>query len=287
MTMTGNVMGKQASAGSWIAAVIVVLAVVVGGVFLVRKALHPAPPVTHAPAPAHSTGMSPTIASIEHPISQVDAGPAIAATTALPPLDGSDGGIASALSGLTGDDALSALLVRPQIVARIVATVDTLPRHELGSRMLPLHTPKGSFVTHEVDGQILMDEQNAARYAPYMQLVSKADPQTVVAWYVQNYPLFQQAYQQLGYPKGYFNDRLVAVIDDLLAAPESAQPAALVRSKGGYTYADPKMESLSAGQRLLLRTGPDNEAKVKVKLRAIRSLLTGQNLHPASTGTAQ
>lgn len=280
-------MGKQASAGSWIAAVVVVLAVVVAGVFLVRKALHPSPSATSAPAPARPAEVSHAIAPVEHPIAQAAVGPANAATTALPPLDGSDAGIASALSGLTGGDELPALLVRPQIVARIVATIDTLPRHELGSRMLPLRTPKGSFVTHEVDGQILMDQRNEARYAPYMQLVGQIDPQTVVTWYVRNYPLFQQAYQQLGYPKGYFNDRLVAVIDDLLAAPESAQPAALVHSKGGYAYADPTMESLSAGQRLLLRTGSTNEAKIKVKLRAIRSLLAGQNLHPASAGTAR
>ncbi|MEO9078708.1 MAG: DUF3014 domain-containing protein [Rhodanobacter sp.] len=282
-------MGKQASTGSWIAAVVVVLGVVVAGVFLARKALHPSPSVSSAPAsaPANSTHVSPAIAPIEHPISQADAGPANAATTALPALDGSDEGVASALATLAGSDELSALLLRPQIVARIVATIDTLLRHELGSRMLPLRSPNGRFLAHDVDGQIVMDEQNGARYAPYMQIVDKADPQAVVAWYVHNYALFQHAYQQLGYPNGYFNDRLVKVIDDLLATPESAQSAALVRAKGGYVYADPALESLSSGQRLLLRIGPDNETAIKAKLRAIRSLLAGQNLHPASTATAR
>lgn len=41
----------------------------------------------------------------------------------------------------------------------------------------------------------------------------------------------------------------------------------------------------SAGQRLLLRTGTANEAKIKARLRAIRSLLIGQHLHPAVAAT--
>ena len=48
----------------------------------------------------------------------------------------------------------------------------------------------------------------------------------LVAAYVQLYPLFQAAYQELGYPHGYFNDRLVQAIDDLLATPDVAGAAA-------------------------------------------------------------
>ena len=40
-----------------------------------------------------------------------------------------------------------------------------------------------------------------------------------------------------------------------------------------YQYADPKLESLSAGQKLLLRMGPANEAVVKAKLRELRAVL--------------
>jgi hypothetical protein len=118
-----------------------------------------------------------------------------------------------------------------------------------------------------------------------MQIVDAVDPQALVAWYVHAYPLFQQAYRKVGYPKGYFNDRLIVVIDDLLAAPEPARPPTVVRSKAFYVYTDPALESRSTGQKLLMRTGPANEAKIKAKLRAIRTQLTGQNLHPAPAGT--
>lgn len=50
-----------------------------------------------------------------------------------------------------------------------------------------------------------------------------------MALYVQLYPLFQQANVELGYPKSHFNDRVVTVIDHLLAAP--VQIAALEVSR--------------------------------------------------------
>jgi len=61
--------------------------------------------------------------------------------------------------------------------------------------------------------------------------------------YLRFYPLFQQAYQDLGYPNGYFNDRLVKVIDVLLATPQIAGPIELVRPKVMYAFADPTLES--------------------------------------------
>ena len=192
----------------------------------------------------------------------------------------------AALQRLAGDSELSLLLVRPQVINRIVASIDAMPGRSLGGIMMPARPPKGAFVTSEMDGQTVIGEANAARYAPYMAIVEQVDPQALVVWYVHAYPLFQQAYEHLGYPHGYFNDRLIVVIDNLLAAPEPAAPPALLPSKGQYVFADPALEARSAGQRLLLRTGAANEAKIKERLRTIRSLLVGQHLQPAAAGSA-
>jgi len=48
-----------------------------------------------------------------------------------------------------------------------------------------------------------------------------------------------------------------------------------------YLYADPKLEELSAGQRTLLRMGPENAAIVKARLRELRALVT---VHAQGTG---
>jgi len=86
--------------------------------------------------------------------------------------------------------------------------------------------------------------------------------------------LFQSAYQNLGYPNGYFNDRLVQVIDSLLATPQLSGPIELSRPNVLYTFADPKLEALPAGEKLLLRMGPDNAAVVKGKLKELRAIVT-------------
>ena len=90
---------------------------------------------------------------------------------------------------------------------------------------------------------------------------------------VEFYPLFQQSYAELGYPSRYFNDRVFDVIDHLLATPDLSGPIALTQPKVLYEFADPQLQELSAGQKMLLRMGPDNEARVKAKLREIRKLL--------------
>jgi hypothetical protein len=86
--------------------------------------------------------------------------------------------------------------------------------------------------------------------------------------------LFQQAYAELGYPSRYFNDRVFEVIDHLLATPDVRGPIALVQPKVMYEYADPVLQDLSAGQKMLVRMGPENEAKVKAKLRELKKALT-------------
>jgi len=97
------------------------------------------------------------------------------------------------------------------------------------------------------------------------------------------YPLFQEAYHQLGYPSGYFNDRLVETLDDLLAAPEIHGPVKLVRPRILYQYADPDLEARSAGQKLMMRLGLDNELAVKARLAQIRAQLARSS--PAQAGT--
>ena len=43
-----------------------------------------------------------------------------------------------------------------------------------------------------------------------------------------------------------------------------------------YEFADPALESQSAGRKLLLRMGPGNAARVKAKLTEIRSRIAAK-----------
>lgn len=197
----------------------------------------------------------------------------------LPELGESDTAALAAIAGLVGRETAPPPLLTEHVIERLVVTIDNLPSRRLPLNSLPVRTAPGRFQPSTgADGQPVLDESNFARYRDYVDLVAAVDVDKLVAEYVRAYPLFQQAYRGLGYPEGHFNDRLVAVIDHLLAAPSVDPPIALVPEKGGYTYADPALDRLSAGQKLLVRIGPANAAVVKDKLRQMRAKLAGQDL---------
>ena len=108
-------------------------------------------------------------------------------------------------------------------------------------------------------------------------MLAALDTQQVVAVYKHLYPLFQEAYQGLGYPRAYFNDRLVEVIDHLLTTPPVSGQIYLIQPKALYLYADPALEELSAGRKILIRCGPENAAQVKAMLHKYRRRLTTGN----------
>ena len=156
----------------------------------------------------------------------------------------------------------------------LVVTIDNLPRQRIAVEKRPTTELAGSFLAQGDELHSTLDPQNFARYQSMVAVIDKLDMQQVAAVYVHFYPLFQQAYQNLGYPNGYFNDRLVQVIDSLLAAPQPAAPIQLVRPNVMYTFADPALEARPAGQKLLIRMGPDNAAIIKAKLTELRTAIT-------------
>src|SRR5262245_4899249 len=70
--------------------------------------------------------------------------------------------------------------------------------------------------------------------------------------------------------QGFAVDRVVEVIDHLLATPEIEEPLRFIQPRVLYEFADPKLQKLSGGQKILLRMGPANLHKLKAKLREIR-----------------
>lgn len=267
---------RNSGQGRIIGAIVVIVVVAVAawwyftrmpGVDFSRQGPEPSGPATTSTPPE----------PIEHPISEAQTGPASATTAPLPPLDTSDNPAAAALSALPGAQGLADLLLARGLIPHLVATVDALPRHTIGVSILPLRTPKGVFTADTSSGQPELDSKNFERYTPYMKLVEAVDSRTLVTWYVHWYPLFQQAYRELGYPQGYFNDRLMAAINDMLAAPNAQPPIALAATADGhYVFTDPTWEALSVGQKLMIRVGPDNERVLKAKLRSVRALLLGK-----------
>lgn len=235
-----------------------------------------AAPVAVASTPAVAAASQPSIA---HPIDlPQDAAP--------PTLAQQDKLITQALSKLLGSKPGAAVVIRDDFVRRAVVTIDNLGRTHAAPRLWPVEPPAGKFSVQRLGEQDVIAIANSARYNAFVTLASSINVARAAALYKQHYPVFQTAYQELGYPQAYFNDRFVAVIDQLLATPESPQPlpVKLVEVKGEgalastqpwtrYEFVDPQLEALPAGSKMLLRMGSDNAQRLKAQLTAFRSAI--------------
>jgi hypothetical protein len=241
---------------------IVVTAGVLGALYFwpEDKQISPRPPEAPAVAPAPKP-------AIRHPVESVDA-----SKNALPPLSESDGPLSEAIAGLFAHK-LPEFVYLKNIVHRLVATVDNLPRDYVAPRLLPVSPVPGLPIIEGSGDDLVLSPKNSDRYRPYVRLAEAIPTDASVAVYARFYPLFQEQYENLGYPDKYFNDRVVEVIDHLLATPEIEEPLRLIQPRVLYDFADPKLQKLSAGQKILLRMGPANRLKLKAKLREIRDRL--------------
>ncbi len=195
----------------------------------------------------------------------------------LPPLEESDDEVRQSALHLTGAEPVATYLAPSGVVRKIVVTVDNLPRDRVAMRLRAVQDLPGRFVASGSEDAPVLDDANFVRYRAFAAVVESLDTDQLIAVYRRLYPLFQEAYRELGYPEKTFHSRVIECIDDLLEAPEVRAGTRLVRPKVLYEYADPALESRSAGQKMLMRMGPDNAARIKAKLSEIRTELVEQS----------
>lgn len=265
-------------------AAVALIGLVAIGLFAWRGALWresaPSQPSATVPEAAPSAP-APQQARASGPVYPV---PAPEAAQALPRLDESDIEMARLLESALGREGLAQLRTT-RFVRHAVATIDNLGRDHASAHLWPVNPTPGRFtVQASATGAAVIAPENDLRYAALVRLAESVDVDTVMALYRRVYPLMQQAYEELGYPGRHFNDRVVEVIDHLLAAPEPSEPPALeavvvrgdtplARPWQHYVFADPALESLSSGRKIMVRVGLVNERRLKERLRALRAAL--------------
>jgi hypothetical protein len=272
------------SSTRWIVAAVLACAVAAGAAwwFWLRPVEAPlvpppVPPVATTPEAPVAPSPMPEASGPQNPVDAL-----APADAALPALAESDKRVTELLAELLGSDKVASFLLTEGFVRRVVATVDNLGRAQAPSRMWPVQPmPQRFVVDGEGDAPTTIAAANAGRYSAFLTFAEAVPLEAAVALYARLYPLFQQAYEELGYPKRYFNDRLVAVLDHLLLAPEPKSPLRVkltpvntevpnLRPWVRYEFVDPALESLSSGQKVLVRMGPANEVRAKALIRDLR-----------------
>lgn len=246
-----------------------------------------APPAPPAPPPAASTpeqapvARSPASAQVHYPVAADEQ-----------PLDAQE--MSAAVAGLVGSKAAATFLRTDDFARRFAATVDSLGREMSPSSVWPVLPAPGRFLVEERPEGAVIAPENAARYTPLVLLAGTIDVRAAAGLYRRMYPLLQQAYRALGFGERYLNDRVISVIDLLLATPEPPDPVRveLLQVRGPvpslqpwvrYQFVDPELEALAAGQKILVRVGPVNQRRLKSILAGLRKELTAP-AEPAAAG---
>ena len=291
----------QRSAGRWVLGGIALAAALAAGWWMGQRQ------ATQAPAPAKVATPVPAAASAMPAMGQAptaeDAGTATPALQSDPlqplhpmALEGEGqiaaedaAGLEQAVSAWLGRENALQFIALQGLAHHVVATVDNLPRSHAAPRLWPLHPVGGRMVIAQEGDSMVIAATNAARYDALVGFVQSIDPAQAAAVYRKVYPALQHAYEQLGYPGQHFNDRLVQVIDHLLQTPVVSGPLSVklvqVQVPGQapaapqqpwlrYELVDPQLQALSAGQRILLRIGPQHARTVQAQLRNLRGELT-------------
>lgn len=253
----------------------VILAGLIGLVIIFYPRPTPEPP----PQPLDLPEPAPTTSPLFVPDPDPEPAPeflAVDPPEALPPLpalDDSDADARAALAGAAGEALVDQHLVPDDVIRKLVATVDNLPREALWIKSRAVPPVEGRLLVEGPEGARVLSPANFLRYAPLAQLVGAVDARALASAYRQHYPLLQQAYEELGYPGRQFHNRALEVIDHLLATPAVDGPIRLEQPHVLYTFADPRLETLSPGQKIMLRVGPENAAVFRAKLIELRAAL--------------
>ena len=251
-----------------------VAALVAAALWSVQSDFMPAPDELTSLEPAPTDAGKPARTDPQHPLAPVTFALDLADGDAPPAPALDDNDFRTTLLENFGADA-GLVLANDSLIEKLVITVDNLTRPQVSERIRVVGRLPNEFLADKVGeyDKFYLNPESYARYDPFVDMAASIDPETIAATYRRFYPLLQNAYTEIGYPDGYFNDRVVDVIDHLLLTPQPNGPILLVRPHVLYKYADVKLEALSSGQKLMIRMGPKNAEKIKRVLRDLRALI--------------
>ncbi|TXC67343.1 DUF3014 domain-containing protein [Piscinibacter aquaticus] len=168
--------------------------------WMYRGKVVPPPPVAQAPAETvPAPAAAPVDSGPKHPLEPMAGA---SEPQPLPGLADAEAVVHEALASLAGRTAVMTFLQADGFVRRVVVTVDNPARPMAASRLWPVQPTPGRFQPLAAGDGELIAADNARRYAPFVAFVASVEPSRAAAVYRRLYPLFQQAYAELGYRRG-------------------------------------------------------------------------------------
>jgi hypothetical protein len=239
--------------------VVAAIVLAVAGYLVLRR---PAPPPAAVQAPQPTRVANDVVLAPEQP-----------ENIAVPPLDETDPLVRELVGRLSSHPKIAAWLATPGLVRNVAVVTVNIADGHTPAKQLTVLAPGSPFEASADAGKATILPSTYARYDAYGDAANSLDAHGTARLYATLKPRLDEAYRELGYPTGSFDDAVKRAFVELLKVPVVDGPIELNRSSVTYTYADSRLESLSAAQKQLLRMGPRNVRLIQAKLREIAPLI--------------
>ena len=188
----------------------------------------------------------------------------------LPLLDDSDQLIRDGSVSLTRHEGINAWVAPNQLIRKFVAFTDNVAHGQIAKESVRPLTPTGPFLVQKIDEKTFaLDPASYTRYTRFVEIAASIDAKRAAEFYHLLRPLVQAAYSELGYANQSFDDVIFQAIGRLLETPVLEGQIRLVQPVVMYKFEDPKLESLSAAQKQVIRMGPKNTRLLQAKVSEI------------------
>ncbi len=190
----------------------------------------------------------------------------------LPPLSASDSFLRDLVSALSRHPTLTRWLATPDLVRG--ATLAVLQIGDGRTPAVPLQAlrPESRVqITGTETGAV--DTGSYRRWEPAVSALTSIDPGAAAQIYVNVKPLLDEAYRELGYPGGNFDEAVTRAIRMLAETPGAPDAPVLLRRSAYFEYEDAALRSLRPVQKQFLLIGPDSRRQVLAWLRRFAAAL--------------
>jgi hypothetical protein len=191
----------------------------------------------------------------------------------LPPLADSDAMFRELFATLSRHPLLVRVLAQPGIVRAAVLAVVQIGDGKTPAVPLAELRPAERLTLAGGGSSGRLDPASYARWEPAVKALTLINPIDAALVYVTVKPLFDEAYRELGYPDGDFDEALVRAIRMLNDTPEPTSDPVLLARPAYFEHEDATLRSLRPVQKQFLLTGPAHRKQVLDWLRKFAATL--------------
>lgn len=157
------------------------------------------------------------------------------------------------------------------LIRTITAIIVNIAEGKSPRTLLKPLAPTKGFKVEKKGDQVTIHPDSYRRYDLIGNVLSSLDTKKTVRLYNALRPLFQEAYRELGYSSGDFDEVLIQAIVMTLKMPQIKGKVLVEEEETGinYLFVDDNLEDLNDFHKHLVRMGPDNVLKIQKKVREI------------------